>query len=238
MASAFTESQRSVNITIVEDEPLFRDLLARTCSHSDVVQVCGAFADGESAVSAFQKYRDSGVSIHVALLDVQLGDGMNGIKTAFQLRALQPDLGILFLSNHRLPSLLAPLELFDRRGYSYLLKTSVTDFDALQRAIVGSAEGAVVIDKEILATGQEPSGSLAQLTDRQREILDLVVQGYSNAAIAQELFVSTRTVDNHLSRIYQTLGLEHSDLTQPRVQAVVRYLSERFPIDLGHFSDH
>lgn len=232
------EDGRSVvNIVIVEDEPLFRDLLVRTCSFSDAVSVCGAYANGESAIADLRSRTHSETPIHVALLDVQLGEGMNGLKTAHRLRGLLPDLGILFLSNHKVPSLLSPLDMFEHRGFSYLLKTSVRDFDALQRAILGSADGAVVIDKGVLEIGDEPSGRLAGLTSRQREILDLVAQGFSNAAIAKSLYLSPRTVDNHLARIYQTLGLENSDLNQPRVQAVVTYLSERFPIDLGHLAD-
>lgn len=231
----------AINIAIIEDEPLFRDLLARTLSRSNDIRVLSTFESGELAITWLKaKTHTDGPAdriLDVAVVDIQLRGNINGIQTAYRLRKLQPHLGVIFLSNHRVPGVLAALDSFDRRGVSYLLKTSVSDVEALHRAILATADGSVVLDKAILDQGEKPDRTALRLTERQREILDLVAQGYTNTIIADRLDLSPRTVENHLARIYQELEISDSEKYQPRVQAVVAYLTERFPIHLGHLNE-
>jgi DNA-binding NarL/FixJ family response regulator len=113
-------------------------------------------------------------------------------------------------------------------GWSYLLKRSVRDVESLLRAIEGAASGLMMIDPHLVAGRRARDGSrLAKLTPRQREILALVAQGYTNAAIAQELVVAPKTVEKQLNLLYQELGVDRgSSALHPRVKAVLLYLEE------------
>ena len=217
-----------VRIILVEDDLLFRDLLKRACEQAGDVEVVGTFAAGEEAVSTLSARRD--VEVDVAVLDIQLGGNVNGLQTAYQLRLVRPGLGVLLLSNHRVPAYLSALKAFDLRGVSYLLKRTVSDFDALHRAIIGTAEGSIVVDRSLVEGAVSPEGRVGKLSARQQEILQLVAQGYSNSAIADLLNLSRRTVENHLLRTYRDLDISVSDdVLLPRVQAVLAYLADRYP---------
>ena len=102
------------------------------------------------------------------------------------------------------------------------------DLDALKRVILGSSMGYVVLDQQIVDTLQHREASvLSRLTPRQYEILSLIAQGYTNAAIADQLGLSEKSVQNHINSLYQQLGLDREDASvQPRVTAVLTYLQE------------
>jgi len=113
-------------------------------------------------------------------------------------------------------------------GWSYLLKRSLTDLQTLARAIQGSATGLVTLDPTLIPAMRVRHDSLlSKLTPRQAEVLDLIVAGYTNAAIGAALVLSDKAVEKHISLLYQQLGLDTSDpRMQPRVQAVLTYLRE------------
>lgn len=228
-----------LQVLVIEDEPLYRDMLNCSLSLSAEFAVWGAFNSGEEAIKAVETRlrNDATDSIHAAVIDFQLPGEWNGLQTAYRLRSLMRGVGILILSNHRLPAILSHLDAFEHRGFAYLLKTAVSDLDSLKRAIIGIANGEIVADRALLNAGQEPKGLLAKLTERQKEILHLTAQGYSNAAIAEQLFLSHRTVENHLSRIYQVIGIDSHSNIQPRVAAALAYLAELFPMQLGHLKN-
>src|SRR5690606_19563208 len=116
---------------------------------------------------------------------------MNGIEVGFKLRDAMPDLGIVLLSNHRDPAMLSSLRHGRLTGWSYLQKKSVSNVDALKRAIEGAAEGLVVLDHQLVTECEPKADSrLAQLTPRQLDILELIAQGYTNAGIGELLSVS------------------------------------------------
>lgn len=233
-----SETVDKLQVLLIEDEPLYRDMLRCSLSLSDEIHVWGAFSKGEEALEALETHlSDTPGTIHAAVIDFQLPGEWNGLQTAYRLRKRLKDIGILILSNHQLPAILAHLDAFEHRGFAYLLKTAVSDLDSLKRAIVGIANGEIVVDRALLNSGQEPKGLLARLTERQREILHLTAQGYSNAAIAEQLFLSHRTVENHLSRIYQVIGIDSQANIQPRVAAALIYLAELFPLQLGHLKN-
>lgn len=115
-------------------------------------------------------------------------------------------------------------------GWSYLLKRSVSDADALVRAIESAAAGFLVLDRQLTTHAQpKPSGPLSRLTPRQREILALMAQGFTNTAIAQRLVLTEKTVENQANIIYQKLGIERgASVVHPRVKAVLLYLQDSF----------
>lgn len=217
------EGDRCIPVAIVEDEGLFRDLLRRALDQDASLRVVGEFDSAKAALERIPALRPD-----VVILDIELGGGMNGVQLGLALRKCLPRLGIVLLSNHANPQFLAAVPRTEAGGWSYLLKRSVRDLDALKRVILGSSMGYVVLDQQIVDTLQHREASvLSRLTPRQYEILSLIAQGYTNAAIADQLGLSEKSVQNHINSLYQQLGLDREDASvQPRVTAVLTYLQE------------
>lgn len=215
-----------IRAVIVEDEGLYRELLRTALASSGRVDVVGHFSDGQTALAQVPALAPA-----VAILDIRLGHGPNGIVVGRQLRRALPNLGIVLLSNYVEPSVLSAVPESETSGWSYLVKSSVGDVATLLRAIEGAAAGLVVLDPRIVAEGTPRRGSfLSRLTPRQQEILALMAQGYSNSGIAETLRVSLKTVANHVNILYQELEVERGDgALQPRVQAVLAYLDALRP---------
>ncbi|MBI3978401.1 MAG: response regulator transcription factor [Chloroflexi bacterium] len=212
-----------IRVALVEDEGLFKDLLSTVLSQRSGLEVVGAFGDGETALQAIPQLQPD-----VALLDIELGGAMNGIQLGLLLRRQLPALGIVLLSNHGDPQFVASLPEEVLVGWSYLLKRTVGDVEALGRAIEGAAAGFVVLDPHLVAgLRARPGGQLARLTPRQREILALMAGGLGNPAIAQRLGLAEKSVENQINLLYQQLGLDREHATvHPRVKAVLLYLRE------------
>lgn len=210
-----------VRVVIVEDEPLYRSLLQEALAGQACIEVAGAFPDGESALAAAPRLRPG-----AALIDIELGTGMNGIQLGLALRRTFPTIGIVLLSNHRDLAFLSAVPPAQAAGWSYLLKKSVHDVQALVRTIEGSAQGFMVLDPLLVSSSRpREDGPLSRLTPRQREVLELLASGFTNAAIADRLRVSLKAVENQINVLYQELGIDRSNrFLQPRVKAVLLYL--------------
>lgn len=210
-----------IRMVIVEDEGLYRGLLAQALSVYPDIHVVGTFADGYTAVEDIPPLQPD-----VALIDIQLPRGINGIQVGLQLRDQLPRLGIVLLSNYRDPRFLSALTPEQVPGWSYLLKRSVADVPTLYRAIKGSIRGEIVLDPQLTQDERlRSSEKLGGLSAREWDILSLIAQGYSNAAIAEQLYLSLRTVENRIRQLYQRLGIDISSSSfQPRILAVLRYL--------------
>lgn len=214
--------ENSLKVIIVEDEPLFRDLLTKALAAHARISVAGSYSDGKSALADAGRLNPS-----VAILDIELPT-MNGIQIGLKLRQTFPNIGIVLLSNHGDLQYLSSVPPNSRSGWSYLLKKSVNDVEALVRAIEGAADGFIVLDKQLVNDVKVKTDSkLASLSKRQRDFLDLMAQGYNNSAIAQKLVISEKTVENQVSMLYQQLGISsvHPDW-HPRTKAVLMYLQE------------
>ena len=212
-----------IKVVIVEDESLYRDLLRVALSQHPLLEVVGTFADGQSALTAM-----TDLNAQVAILDIDLRSALNGVQVGLMLRQRWPKLGIVLLSNHGDPQFISSLPSEIMPGWSYLLKKSVSDVNALERAIEGATVGLVVLDPR-LATGMRPrvGGVLARLTPRQQEVLALIAQGFTNAAIAQQLTLSEKSVENQINLLYQQLEVDRGrSALHPRVKAVLTYLNE------------
>lgn len=218
-----TLSGAAIAVAVVEDEPLLLALLRAVLDQHPALQVVAALKRGDDALQHILHHQPQ-----VALLDIDLGGGLSGIQLGMLLREQLPNLGIVLLSNHWLPQFLATLPPDRMAGWCYLLKRSVADVDTLVRAIQGAAAGLVVLDPYIVARRRpRPGGALARLTPRQRDVLALIAQGFTNAAIAERLHLAPSTVENQLNLIYQALDLGQDTLQfNHRVRAVLLYLLE------------
>jgi DNA-binding NarL/FixJ family response regulator len=210
-------------LVVVEDEHLYRDLLRIALGSQPGFEVVGAYADGETALAEAPALRPD-----VAVLDFNLAGQMNGVQLGVRLRRQLPGIGIVLLSNHELRQFIAYLPTDALGGWAYLFKRSVGDAQTLVRAVAGAASGVMVLDPRLVGALQpKPSGALANLTPRQLEILALVAQGYTNAAIAERLVLSEATVEKQTNLLYQRLDVARKGAAvHSRVQAVLIYLRE------------
>ena len=211
-----------IRIMIVEDEGLFRDMLRLSLSNHPGLTVVGAAADGTTALLLARE-----LSPDVILMDIELGEGPNGIETGLKIREEQPDAGIVILSLHSDMEYITSLPLAQLGGWSYLKKQSVADLEALTRAVEGAAAGLMVLDPSLVnALRPKPKSSMEALTPRQREVIQLMAQGFSNPAIADRLMLGIKSVENYINAIYQHLGVGQNEPVHPRVKAVLLYLQE------------
>ena len=125
-----------IKVLVVEDEALFRDVLAAALSSQRDIEVVGAASNGQDAVRLAKE-----LNPQVVLMDIELGSGPNGIEAGKAIKARPPYPGILILSHHKDRQYVANLPLDQASGWSYLLKHNVADTDALMRAIHGAAWG-------------------------------------------------------------------------------------------------
>ena len=137
----------------------------------------------------------------------------------------RPETGVVILSVHSDRHYVTSLPLEDSGGWAYLLKQTVPDLGELIRAIQGSKAGMVVLDPAVLANLRPRRNSaVARLTPRQQEVLQLIAEGHNNAAIAQRLVLSEKTVETYINSIYQELNLSKEPEIHARVKATLLYL--------------
>ncbi|OGO02747.1 MAG: hypothetical protein A2Y91_01895 [Chloroflexi bacterium RBG_13_54_8] len=207
-------------VVIVDDEALFRELLRRTLSAEPGIEVAGVAESGEAAIPLVRETKPD-----VVLMDIELPGELNGIEAALRIKEETPQIGIVILSAHSDRRYVTSLPLDDSQGWAYLLKQTVPDLAAVVRAIEGSKAGMVVLDPLVMAGLRPRQGSVvASLTRRQQEVLELLAQGYGNAAIAQRLTLSEKSVETYINAIYQALHVSDEPGIHARVKATLLYL--------------
>jgi DNA-binding NarL/FixJ family response regulator len=212
-----------MRIVIAEDLVLLRDGLIRIFDAYGF-EVVEAVDNGPSLVRALRMHRPD-----VAVIDVRLPPTFTdeGLRAALDVRAQIPGLPVLMLSQY-VEQLYARELMSARAGaVGYLLKDRVSDVGQFIDNVRRVAAGATVMDPEVVASllarhaDDEP---LQALTPREREVLSLMAEGRSNAAVAARMFVTEKAVSKHSNNIFAKLGLEQSEEDNRRVLAVLAYL--------------
>ena len=207
-------------ILIVEDQPLFSQLLKEAISSVSDMEVVGTAEDGEAALGLFREKDPIAV-----LMDIELSGELDGIDTAIAIRRDNPQVGVTFLSAHLDLGFLSSVSNGLSSGWAYLLKQSVPDMDTVVRAIDGTIRGMVVLDPEVVvALGKKGGSPISKLPARQQQILALVAEGFSNAAIGRRLSLAEKTIETYMTSIYQGLGLSEEPDIHLRVKAATLYL--------------
>jgi DNA-binding NarL/FixJ family response regulator/class 3 adenylate cyclase len=219
------EEQQALRVVIADDAVIVRDGLAallRAGGHD----VAAAVGDGESLLAAVVNEEPN-----VAIVDIRMPPTHTdeGLVAAERIRASHPSVGIMLLSQHADPALAVRLlNSSSDGGVGYLLKDRISNLDLLIDGLRRVAAGETVIDAEVSERMvRRRSSDLGELTDREREVLALIAEGRSNRWIAQHLFVTSKTLEGHVSRIFMKLGLTDTPDEHRRVAAVLAYLGHR-----------
>jgi len=213
-----------LQVVLAEDLFLLRDGLSRLLS-AHGFQIAAAVDSAPGLLRALLEHRPD-----VAVVDVRMppGFGDDGLQAALEARRQVPGLPVLLLSQY-VEQLYARELLADQMGgVGYLLKDRVFNDDQFVDAIRTVAGGGTVLDPEVvtkLVGRRSRSGPIARLSGREREVLELMAEGRSNTAIAQQLFVTEKAVSKHTTSIFAKLGLAACQDDNRRVLAVLAYLN-------------
>jgi DNA-binding NarL/FixJ family response regulator len=212
-----------MRVIVAEDLMLTREGIVRLLTDAGV-EVVAETADGSDLLSLVARDRPDAVVLDIRMPPTHTDEG---IVIAGRLRDAFPTVGVLVLSQYVEPTWALRLVNEHPEGVGYLLKERVVEgamiVDALRRVI----EGETVVDPTIVARllgRKRRHDPLADLTNREREVLGLVAEGLSNRAIAARLVVAERTVEAHMSSIFNKLELEESPDSHRRVLAVLSLL--------------
>jgi DNA-binding NarL/FixJ family response regulator len=212
-----------MRIVIAEDAVLLRAGLTHLLvdAGEDVVAAVG---DGDSLLVAVERHQPD-----LAIVDVRMPPSHTdeGLRAALAIRARWSQVGILVFSQYVEERYASDLLAGDTAGIGYLLKDRVADVSEFLDAVRRVGDGGTALDPEVVAqllARARRRDPLALLTPREREVLGLMAEGRSNAAIAQALVVSDGAVEKHVSNIFAKLDLSPAEHDHRRVLAVLRWL--------------
>jgi DNA-binding NarL/FixJ family response regulator len=217
-----------VRVVFAEDNYLVREGTAALLSASgevDLVSVASTYDELMSAVD-----RDLPEAV---LTDIRMPptNTTEGIDAARKIRADHPEIGVVVLSQYAEEEYAYELLKDGAAGLGYLLKERVADLDELVRALNEVARGGSVLDPKVVEAlvarkDRVAHSPLAQLTEREREVLGEMAQGKNNAAIAKSLFLTERAIEKHINSLFHKLGLTQETEIHRRVMAVLAFLRD------------
>ena len=217
-----------IRLVLADDHYLVREGILRLLEARpdlDVVAVCD---DLSSLLAAVEAERPD-----VVLTDIRMppSDTDEGIQAAERLRETHPEIGVVVLSQYANPAYALALFQGGSARRAYLLKERVTDLEELEAAIRAVAGGGSVIDSKVVdalvaENARRDDSPLSQLTPRERDVLREMAEGKNNAAIADALLLTERSVEKVIHSIFLKLGLTWEAAVHKRVKAVILYLAE------------
>jgi len=228
--SACTPYCRFVGIRVVlaDDQYLVREGIRRLLESSDEVEVTAVCDDLDSLLAAVEA-----ATPDVVVTDIRMppGETDEGIQAAVRLRKTHPKVGVVVLSQYTTPSYALALLEGGSEGRAYLLKERVKDIDQLVAAVRAVSEGGSVMDPKVVdalvaESARADDSPLNELTPRERDVLREMAEGRNNAAIAETLVLTERSVEKVIHSIFLKLGLTWEEAVHKRVKAVVLYLAE------------
>jgi DNA-binding NarL/FixJ family response regulator len=212
-----------VRLIVADDSLLLREGISRLLVEAGF-QVVGLASTGEEALAQVERNKPD-----VAIVDIRMPPTHSdeGLKAAQEIRASHPDVGVLVLSQYVELGLAARLLAENAAGLGYLLKDRITDLDEFAAAIRRVGAGGSALDPAVVSQllgRRRDDDVLEHVTPREREVLALMAEGYSNHAIADRLVVTVRAVEKHVTSIFDKLGLPVTTDSHRRVLAVLAFL--------------
>jgi DNA-binding NarL/FixJ family response regulator len=213
---------------LAEDDYLVREGVRRLLETRPEVEVAAVCSDLGSLLDAVDAEKPD-----VVVTDVRMPPSSvdEGIRAAERLRETHPEIGVVVLSQYANPSYVLSYLEGGSAGRAYLLKERVKDLEQLVAAIRAVADGGSVIDPKVVDAlvadnVRSEESPLSQLTPRERDVLHEMAVGKNNAAIAEALFLTERSVEKVIHSIFLKLGLTWETAVHKRVKAVILYLAE------------
>jgi DNA-binding NarL/FixJ family response regulator len=212
-----------MRVVVAEDSVLLREGIVRLLNEAGFEVVAQA-GDAEDLVRKVSAHKPD-----VAVVDIRMPPTStdDGLRAALEIRSTLPETGVLVLSQYVEEGYALELVGDTAEGTGYLLKDRVADVERFVDAVRRVGEGGSVLDPEVVATllgRRRRDDPLAELTEREREVLGLMAEGRSNQAIAEQLVVSERAVEKHVTSIFGKLDLTPAPEDHRRVLAVLTFL--------------
>jgi DNA-binding NarL/FixJ family response regulator len=218
-----------VSVVIAEDSFIVREGMRLMLARAEGIDLVAVAENYHELLDATEAHHPD-----VVLTDIRMPPTRTdeGVRAALEIRSRWPDIGVVVLSQYVESGYVLDLFEHGTAGIAYLLKERVADLDELLTAIdrvrVGrSAIDSRVVDVLVAARAQQADSKLTRLTPREREVLENLAEGKTNAAIARDLFLSDRAVEKHINSIFTKLDLSFTEDVNKRVRAVVMWLAER-----------
>jgi DNA-binding NarL/FixJ family response regulator len=212
-----------VRVVVAEDSVLLREGIVRLLSEAGF-EVVGQAGDADDLVRKVSAHKPD-----VAVVDIRMPPTStdDGLRAALEIRRRLPGTGVLVLSQYVEEGYALELVGDKAEGTGYLLKDRVADVERFVDAVRRVGDGGSVLDPEVVATllgRRRRDDPLAELTEREREVLALMAEGRSNHAIAEQLVVTERAVEKHVTSIFSKLELAPASEDHRRVLAVLTFL--------------
>jgi DNA-binding NarL/FixJ family response regulator len=212
-----------MRVIVAEDSVLLREGVVRVLREAGF-EVVGQAGDGQDLLRKVRMHRPD-----VAVIDIRMPPSYTdeGLQAALAIRAEMPDTGVLVLSQYIEQQFALELLGENAAGVGYLLKNRVSDLERFTDAVRRVAEGGSSLDPEVVSQmlgRRRVADPLAALTSREREVLGLMAEGRSNQGIAENLVISERAVEKHVTSIFTKLDLPPAVEDHRRVLAVLAFL--------------
>ena len=212
-----------MRVIVAEDSVLLREGVVRLLREAGH-EVVGQAGDAEDLMRKVRAHKPDLAVVDVRMPPTQTDEGLRAAKV---IRAENPDVGVLVLSGYVELAYAQELLADNAEGLGYLLKDRVSDVNDFADAVQRVGAGGSALDPEVVSLlmgRSRDDDPLEELTRREREVLGLMAEGRSNAAIAEQLVVTERAVEKHVTSIFGKLGLTASGEDHRRVLAVLRFL--------------
>ncbi len=218
----------ALRLVFAEDNYLVREGTASLLATVDDLELVTTVEDFDGLMAAVEREAPDVVLTDIRMPPTNTTEGIDAAKT---IRAKHPETGVVVLSQYVEDDYAYELLKNGASGLAYLLKERVADVDELVRAIREVAKGGSVLDPAVVEAlvarkDREANSPLAQLTEREREVLEQMAQGKNNAAIAAALFLTDRAVEKHINSLFHKLALSEEPQVHRRVMAVLAFLRE------------
>lgn len=212
-----------MRVVVADDSVLLREGVVRLLEEAGL-EVVGQAGDAEDLKRKVFAHRPD-----LAIVDVRMPPDHtdDGLRAALEIRRQQPETAVLVLSQYVEEAYALELVGDSQGGVGYLLKDRVADVDRFMDSVRRVADGGSALDPEVVAQllgRHRRDNPLHEITPREREVLELMAEGRSNAAIAEQMVVTERAIEKHVTSIFAKLGLAAKPDSHRRVLAVLAYL--------------
>jgi DNA-binding NarL/FixJ family response regulator len=212
-----------MRVVVAEDSVLLREGIARLLEEAGC-EVVGQAGDAEDLVRKVSAHKPDLAVVDIRMPPTGTDDGL---RAALEIRRSVPGVGVLVLSQYVEESYALDLVADGADGTGYLLKDRISDIEGFLEAAKRVGTGGSALDPEVVATmlGRRRDDPLDELTEREREVLGLIAEGRSNHAIAEQLVITERAVEKHVTSIFSKLDLAPTADDHRRVLAVLTFLN-------------